>query len=189
MTDRLLKALLGALTVVLIAVIGVGVYLLQNDKGHFTINPQPTVSPTPSATPTSSTVAVMRVPIPADSSCKDCHTAGAVSVPDVPVMAHPLTGWNNCTACHGTKKLVATAPGHRGIHRETCLMCHQPLSDAAIKALPRQHKLYPGKQCIDCHTPGGSAPLPHTMDGRKNCWICHVSAKNQDLFADSSTVS
>lgn len=188
MSDRFLKFLLSVLAVVFLAVIGVGAFIYTNDAGHFTLNPTPTLSPTATASPTTSTVAIMQVPVPADSSCKDCHTQGAISVPNVPVMGHPLQGWSNCSSCHGPEKLVNTAPGHRGIHRDSCLLCHQQPATTTVMALPRPHHMFPGKSCTDCHKPGGTGPLPTSMVGRKNCWVCHISAKNQDLF-DTTTAS
>ena len=188
MTDRILKILLAFLGLAFVAVVGVGVYIYNNDAGFFTINAAPTPTATPTPTPTQSTVAVMRVPVPADSSCKDCHVQGAISVPNVPPMGHQLDGWNNCTQCHGQAKLVKTAPGHRGIHRDSCLLCHQQRTTPTM-GLPRPHHTYPGKSCTDCHKPGGIGPLPTSMEGRKNCWVCHISAKNQDLFAETPTAT
>lgn len=186
MSDRLLKILLGVLGFAFVAVVGVGVYIYNNDAGLFTINPEPTATPT--ETPTVGTVSLMRVPVPADSSCKDCHSGSSIDLPQVPVMGHPLQGWTNCSSCHGAKKLVQTAPGHRGIHRDLCLQCHQQRTTPTV-GLPRPHHMYPGKSCTDCHKTGGPGPLPTSMSGSKNCWVCHISAKNQDLFADTPTAS
>lgn len=188
MSDRVLKWLLSFLGLAFVAVVGVGVYIYNNDAGFFTINPEPTPTATATPTPTESTVAMMRVAVPADSSCQDCHVQGNISLPNVPPMGHQLEGWNNCTTCHGEKKLVKTAPGHRGIHRDSCLLCHQQQGPATTSVLPRPHHTYPGKSCTDCHKVGGQAPLPTSMEGRKNCWVCHISAKNQDLF-ETSTAS
>lgn len=189
MSDRLLKFLLGFLGLALIAVVGVGLFIYRNDAGHFTLSPQPTLTPSASASATPSTVAVMRVPVPANSSCKDCHVQGAISIPNVPPMGHPLEGWSNCSTCHGTRKLVQTAPGHRGIHRDACLLCHQQQGPSPSMALPRPHHSYPGKACTDCHKAGGSGPLPSNMTGRTNCWVCHISARNKDLFVETTTAS
>lgn len=185
MSDRLLKYLLTVLSVAFVAVIGVGVYIYNNDLGEWTIEWRPTASPTavPTETPTAvGVVPMMRVAVPADSSCEDCHKVGSIDIPNVPTMGHPLDGWANCSSCHGTKKLVKTAPGHRGIHRDSCLMCHEQRAPSAPMALPRPHHSYPGKECTDCHAVGGSAPLPQSMANRENCWVCHVSKKNLDLF-------
>lgn len=188
MSDRLLKILLGVLGFAFVAVVGVGVYIYNNDAGLFTINAEPTPTATPSETPTVGVVTLMKVAVPADSACQECHTGSAIDLPQVPVMGHPLQGWANCSSCHGAKKLVNTAPGHRGIHRDSCLLCHQQRTTPTM-GLPRPHHMYPGKACTSCHVAGGPGPLPTSMDGRKNCWVCHISAKNQDLFADTPTAS
>lgn len=188
MSQKILKALLGLFTVALIGLVGAGWYMLQNDEGLWTIHPAPTpsVSPTPTKTGTD-TVAMMRVPIPADSSCKDCHKANSIDVPEVPVMGHQLEGWGNCTSCHGKEKLVATAPGHKGIHQDSCLMCHQTRPETMTAALPRPHHAPKGKECTDCHKPGGEGPLPENMAERDNCWVCHMDSDNQDLFENNTS--
>lgn len=188
MNNRLLKFVLGFLSVSLVVLVGIGYYMLQNDKGLWTTHPTyaPTTSPSPTNTGPA-VVAMMRVPVPADSSCKDCHKTGSVDVPNVPVMGHPLEGWANCSSCHGKDKLVQTAPGHKGIHQDACLMCHIPRPVNLEPALPRPHHQYPGKECTDCHKPGGEGPLPTEMQGRDNCWVCHIDSENQDLFSDEVT--
>ena len=144
MNERLLKLVLAALSFVLIALVGAGIYLVVTDRGHFTLSPQPSTSPTVSPSPSKSgtsneTVAVMKVPVPADSACKECHKSEQVNVVNVPVMGHQLIGWEKCKACHGKDKLVPTAPGHRGIHQEYCTMCHTPRPADLPAALPRPH--------------------------------------------------
>lgn len=129
------------------------------------------------------TVSLMKVPVPADSDCTACHPTGVIQ-PTVPRMAHQVEGWENCTACHADGKLVQTAPGHAGIHKESCLLCHQPPAAGSAQALPRPHHLVTGKNCTSCHG-AGAAPLPTTMEGRKNCWVCHPAADSEKLFENS----
>ena len=184
MTERLLKIVLGVLTLSLFGLVGVAGYLLNTGQVPWA---EPTFSATPSPSPTEPEfVAAMRVPVPADSACKECHKTNAIALPDVPVMGHPLEGWGKCDSCHGRAKLVSTAPGHRGIHKDACLMCHQQRPADMSVALPRPHHQYPGKDCVDCHKPGGEGPLPTAMKDRENCWVCHVSRDNQELFDDET---
>jgi hypothetical protein len=136
-------------------------------------------SPSPSPTPATSALAPMRIPIPATADCVGCHPGGQTMVATIPRMAHPVEGWTDCTACHADDKLVKTAPGHTGIHKELCLSCHQP-AGATSTALPRPHHVVSDKACIDCH--GSQAPLPTDMTGRNNCWICHAGADTTTLF-------
>jgi hypothetical protein len=138
-----------------------------------------TQTPTPS--PVANAVGPMRIPIPADADCTACHMAnGGVMIKDIPVMAHPVEGWTDCTACHADDRLVKTAPGHTGIHKDECLLCHKPPGPGA-SALPRPHHIVAGTACITCH--GSKAPLPTDMAGRNNCWICHPDASTAGLFA------
>ncbi len=127
----------------------------------------------------------MKVPVPANSDCKGCHGTDAISIPNVPTMAHPVEGWTNCLSCHNDTGLVKTAPGHAGIHKEACLMCHKPPTDLKT-ALKRPHHVPAGTDCTSCHNGKGTAPLPKLMADRKNCWVCHTDASKADLFSDSS---
>jgi hypothetical protein len=139
----------------------------------------PTQTPTPS--PVANANGPMRIPIPASADCSACHMVnGQVMVKDIPVMAHPVEGWTDCTACHADDRLVKTAPGHTGIHKDECLLCHKPPGPGA-SALPRPHHIVAGTACVTCH--GSKAPLPTDMAGRNNCWICHPNADTAGLFA------
>jgi hypothetical protein len=146
------------------------------------------VGPTPAPSPLGSANGPMSIPIPANADCSGCHTLnGQVMIKDIPVMAHPVEGWADCTACHADDRLVKTAPGHSGIHKDECLLCHKPPGPGA-SALPRPHHIVAGTACVTCH--GSQAPLPTDMAGRNNCWICHPDANTAELFASSApTVS
>src|SRR3990170_1773225 len=86
------------------------------------------VPPTANPSPSSRSLVMSWLELPADADCTACHLTeqGGVGVRVVPAIAHPLRGWTNCTACHANDRLVATAPGHSGIHATDCLICHQP---------------------------------------------------------------
>ena len=97
-------------------------------------------------------------------------TNGIVGVKAIPAIAHPIHGWTSCTSCHSDATLVATAPGHSGLHAQECLVCHQDSSDPA--PTPR-HETLPDSNCLSCH--GTVAPLPSSMADRPAtlCWLCH----------------
>jgi hypothetical protein len=141
----------------------------------------PTPSPIATPVPTQPSMTLMRIPVPDDAECAGCHrvTDGTITAPLIPRMGHPVEGWSDCTACHANDRLVAVAPGHAGIHRETCNMCHQPLLEGS-SPLPRTHHVVTGEACITCH--GVEAPLPLDMTGRQNCWICHIDQDTKALF-------
>lgn len=147
-----------------------------------------TASPTaPGATSTGSGAAPSgsRDPIAVIMSpgadCAACHlnASGGVDVALIPVMAHPLAGWEDCTACHADDRLVKTAPGHSGLHRSDCLICHRAPAPGGSPP-PRPHHVVTDASCESCH--GTTAPLPTDMAGRHNCWICHTGAEFSQLF-------
>jgi predicted CXXCH cytochrome family protein len=113
------------------------------------------------------------VAIPDGADCGACHvdTAGVIGVKAIPVIAHPIHGWTSCTSCHDDATLVATAPGHTGIHAQDCLVCHQQSTDPAPTP---KHETIPDSDCLSCHN-GTIAPLPSNMAGRPAtlCWLCH----------------
>lgn len=167
------------------AIVALGVFLFAGvlvPEVNRAMSAAASPSPSPSPAPSSADVAPMRVPIPASAQCKACHGSGdPVAVLNIPAMAHPIQGWSDCTACHADDKLVKTAPGHSGIHKDLCLACHkEPSPDASASALPRPHHIVPGTACITCH--GSKAPLPTDMAGRTNCWICHPNQDTTGLF-------
>jgi hypothetical protein len=138
---------------------------------------------TPGATPAPSASGLspmadspIGIPMSADADCGACHvtTNGTVGTRDIPVMAHPLWGWRDCTACHTTGSLVATAPGHSGLHKDECLVCHKaPDAETASPAPMRPEHMGLTQPCTSCHGLDKHAPLPDDMKGRNNCWICH----------------
>lgn len=149
--------------------------------------PEASPSAAPVESPTTPPMRLMRVPVPADADCRGCHTVvdGTIGTQPIPAMAHPVEGWRDCTACHADDRLVETAPGHTGIHRDLCLMCHVPL-DPDASALPRAHHVVAGEACITCHGPSATAaPLPTDMAGRQNCWICHIGTDAKRLWEDA----
>ena len=141
----------------------------------------------PSATFLGTRVPMMVLMSP-DADCAACHTTvnGTITTPVIPVMAHPLAGWTDCTACHAPDGLVKTAPGHSGIHKTDCLVCHKPPT-ADGSPPPRPHHVITGEPCITCH--GSTAPLPTDMAGRQNCWLCHVGTDTSQLFSSAAPTS
>jgi hypothetical protein len=131
----------------------------------------PSPSPTPQAT--SRSLVMSWLNLPPDADCAACHltSQGGVGVRPVPKVAHPLRGWTDCTACHANERLVATAPGHGGLHATDCLICHEPAELPA--PLSRPHRELQNQDCLECH--GDTAPLPDDMAHRTEsvCWLCH----------------
>ncbi len=157
----------------------------------------PTASPAPAATPTPLSPMAnspVGIQMAANADCSACHvtTNGTVGTKNIPVMAHPLWGWRNCTACHTTGSLVSTAPGHSGLHKDDCLVCHKAPdagSAASNPPLRPEHMGYT-EPCTSCHGQDQHAPLPDSMKGRgDNCWICHNGPEFTYLFNEDSSPS
>ncbi len=133
---------------------------------------QPSAVPSPSPSP-SGDIVMNGAVIPATAQCSGCHLtdSGSLGLRPIPAMGHPLEGWTNCTACHATASLVATAPGHTGIHATQCLICHPPGN--LPPPLSRPHRDRQNEACLACH--GKVAPLPADMTHRSQnvCWLCH----------------
>jgi hypothetical protein len=143
----------------------------------------PSASPAPSSGMGDSPVGIQ---IPSDANCTACHitTSGGVGVKDIPLLAHPLKGFADCTACHNPAGLVKTAPGHSSIHANQCLICHHENPNlASMSAPPMRPEHMGGQACTTCHGVDKHAPLPSDMAGRgDNCWICHNGPEFQYLF-------
>jgi hypothetical protein len=146
----------------------------------------PTASPAPTPTPPTSVMAWVN--LPPDADCAACHqTSGGVAAVDVPRIAHPLRGWTDCTACHANDRLVATAPGHTGLHATDCLICHEPADLPA--PLSRPHRELQNKDCLACH--GKTEPLPEDMAHRAQsvCWLCHRLPEEQPPIPQHAIVA
>ena len=174
-----------SVSVLVVAIVLLAGFLLFNAlpelsglAGDRRATPSPTASPLPTSPMARSPIGIQMSP---DADCGACHLdpGGVVGTKPVPVMAHPLEGWTDCTACHADDRLVRTAPGHSSLHKSDCLTCHKPpATDSAAPARP--HHLVTGKTCVSCH--GTKAPLPTDMQGRNNCWLCHPGTEFNDLF-------
>lgn len=112
--------------------------------------------------------------MPEGADCAACHVTdgGVIGVKSIPTIAHPVHGWAECTGCHANDSLVATAPGHTGIHADQCLICHR---DSSKPAPTPRHPTLPDSDCLACHGP--LVPLPSNMVDRPAtlCWLCHHS--------------
>ena len=164
---------LAAGLVVGLAVIDVAIPRLER-AGVIVGTSTPAPTGAPAATPTARVgIDMGGAIIPDSAQCTGCHATGTgtMTVLDTPVMGHPLEGWSKCTGCHAPARLVATAPGHSGIHASECTICHKPGDLPA--PLSRPHRDNQNVACLSCH--GSIAPLPSDMTHRTEsvCWLCH----------------
>jgi hypothetical protein len=173
-------------------IVAVGAFLVTvagPDLARLTLVAPASPSPTPAPTPaTAMALSPVGIAMPEGSDCQGCHTtANGVGTKAIPVMGHPLWGWRDCTACHAPASLVKTAPGHSGLHKDQCLICHQTQADAGVATTPplRPEHMGTDKPCTACHGVDKHAPLPASMAGRgNNCWICHNGPEYRYLFED-----
>jgi hypothetical protein len=181
-----------AVALLTLGILVVGTFLvivaIPDLAGDTAVRPSPQPTLLPSASPRSAMgLSPVGIEIPADSNCAACHltASGGVGTKPIPVMAHPLAGWRDCTACHAEASLVKTAPGHSSLHKDDCLICHQTRVEAGASAVPQLRPEHMGvaKACTSCHGVDDHAPLPASMAGRgDNCWICHNGPEYRYLF-------
>jgi hypothetical protein len=188
-----------AVAALLFGIVGVGSFLVViagPDLAKVVLAPAPTPAPTvePSASPNSlMALSPIGIAMPPGSDCQGCHIteAGSLGTREIPVLAHPLWGWRDCTACHKTGSLVASAPGHSSLHKDDCLVCHQTRTETGDTSQPplRPEHMGTDKPCTACHGVDEHAPLPEEMAGRENCWICHNGAEFTYLFEEGPSGS
>jgi hypothetical protein len=160
------------------------------ERSEPTLAPSVEASTTPLSPMADSPVGIQMA---ANADCAACHVTknGTVGTKDIPEMAHPLWGWRDCTACHSTGSLVSTAPGHSGLHKDDCLVCHKvPSAESATTHAPlRPEHMGNTQPCTTCHGVDEHAPLPDAMKGRgDNCWICHNGSEFTYLFESPSAL-
>jgi hypothetical protein len=183
----------------LIAILALSAFLLivalPDVSGSVAERSTPTLVPSPGASPNGLSPMAnspIGIQMAANADCAACHVTknGTVGTKDIPEMAHPLTGWSDCTACHSTGSLVSTAPGHSGLHKDDCLVCHKvPSADSITSHAPlRPEHMGNTQPCTACHGVDEHAPLPDAMKGRgDNCWICHNGPEFSYLFESPSS--
>ncbi|MGQ9502449.1 MAG: cytochrome c3 family protein [Anaerolineae bacterium] len=101
-------------------------------------------------------------------------------------LPHPVTGMENCTACHGIEGIRPYPADHVGRANEICLGCHAapptptPTSTSAATLTPGpKTTATPGATVVlpTAQTPkatsAGAPPVPHSLEGRERCLLCH----------------
>lgn len=101
-------------------------------------------------------------------------------------LPHPLAGMENCTACHGTGGIRPYPADHVGRANEICLGCHiapptptltimpsaTPTPGLATTVTPEPTAILPTAQTPRA-TSAGAPPVPHPLEGREKCLLCH----------------
>lgn len=120
------------------------------------------------------------------TECQLCHNPQKHEpwVEPPPQLPHTLEGRTECLSCHGPEEIRgATLPHipHTLEGRTECLLCH---NTSGIKPFPEDHAGRTSTTCTTCHksieapapTPAGTPTIiPHVLEGRDDCLICHTS--------------
>ena len=128
--------------------------------------------------------------------CASCHAPGLArnASTGIPLIPHPTEGRDNCVLCHGAETLVAYPPDHQGRTTDMCRTCHQTTAEAAAAREPAvtpaptetpateptatEPAATPTATATATPEPTGTEPagppsIPHSLDGRDNCLLCH----------------
>jgi hypothetical protein len=137
-------------------------------------------------------------------NCVACHAPGAAGAAGIPLIPHPTEGRENCLLCHGSNSLVAYPADHAGRTADMCRTCHRTAAEVA--ALP-QPAIEPTSTTEPVATPApattataapaataattptatvasGPPAVPHSLDGRDNCLLCHDAGGLKPFPAD-----
>jgi len=126
-------------------------------------------------------------------NCASCHAPGLITDTStgIPLIPHPTEGRENCLLCHGAKTLVEYPPDHEGRTTDLCRTCHQTAAEVAAAREPvvePEHTETPSTEepatteptaaatataTPTATEPAGPPPVPHSLDGRDNCLMCH----------------
>lgn len=147
------------------------------------------------------------------AECDVCHASGISGIPIWPA-DHFGRRDDLCIECHKpqgevratlTPVLVAQEIPHNLVGRDDCLLCHLE-GLASAPAVPSFHAGRSNRVCTLCHAPGvGAEPtpaigptatprtainppaIPHSLDGRAQCFLCHNVDKLPVDHADRPT--
>jgi nitrate/TMAO reductase-like tetraheme cytochrome c subunit len=128
-------------------------------------------------------------PFPADHDgrgneyCTGCHVAPPEPTPtptktvaepmpeaeDLPSIPHPLEGRDDCLLCHGLGGVKPFPADHEGRTTETCLSCHQVVLSTEAEEAHEEEPEAEGDEEKD----EGPPSIPHTLEGRDDCLLCH----------------
>ena len=128
-------------------------------------------------------------PVPSDHGdyeqaiCTQCHRpslsdAGQSPAGAVPAVLHTLDGRRDqCLTCHGADGFKPYPEDHKGRATETCLSCHElsPLTsgDAGEVSPTDAEAEDTGADTSQPDQPDDVRPVPHTLEGRDDCLLCH----------------
>ena len=104
----------------------------------------------------------------------DGETHGPDGPPDVP---SSMENSSDCMVCHGAGGITPFPENHAGRTGETCLTCHE--SQASVPPDPT-----PTASSGETAGPVGPPNVPHTLEGRSECTLCHGEGGLKPFPAD-----
>jgi hypothetical protein len=136
-------------------------------------------------------------PFPADHAgrskdiCAGCHmppaeaaptaapTAAAEATPTTPpagpapAIPHSLEGRADCLLCHGPTGVLPFPADHAGRSTDTCTGCHTPPPTPTPSAQPPLGTPEPTAAAPTAQPVGPAPAIPHSLEGRADCLVCH----------------
>jgi hypothetical protein len=125
-----------------------------------------------------------------DNLCIQCHepimTVGDVKLEIVqsPPIPHTLDGRRDqCLTCHGEDAFKPYPADHVGRATDTCLYCHQQAETAKVEEASSPETTSEESPASEAEVAGPS-PIPHPLEGRDDCSVCHSLAGVKPFPAD-----
>ncbi len=114
----------------------------------------------------------------------EAHGRAEASAGGPPAIPHSLDGRDNCLACHAAGGLKPYPADHEGRTVDQCQMCHQPAEAVAPAATAEpeattvpttaSQPATPEPTATTAASPSGGIPaVPHPLEGREDCVLCH----------------
>lgn len=112
------------------------------------------------------------------TECLTCHGPEEIRGLELPHIPHSLEGREDCLECHNSGAIKPFPADHVGRKSVSCQICHQPaevkiavpVASAPVTLSPEPE---PEKNPETAETGDGPARIPHDLEGREDCLMCH----------------
>ncbi len=114
------------------------------------------------------------------TECLSCHGPQEVRGAKLPQIPHSIEDRGNCLTCHNAGAIKPFPEDHAGRTSATCTNCHQQKETATQTALP---EILPAPETSAPQAsttpppPPTPALIPHSLEGRDDCLMCHAGGK------------
>jgi mono/diheme cytochrome c family protein len=153
-------------------------------------------TPTPEPLATAEPTATLQGEVTSTREAQATEEAAAEGPPTIP---HTLEGRADCLACHGLDGIKPFPADHAGRTSDTCQACHKPAPVSQGEATPTSRPQAtaeptatlqggetstPALQATEEAASEGPPTIPHTLEGRADCLVCHGLDGIQPFPAD-----